>query len=75
MINKPTAIDLVTCEIAKYIKTKGVSMSAISRATNITMGKLQRSISEEKRPLRAGEFIAVCNFLGVDPMKFKTHTS
>ncbi|MEG0338689.1 MAG: helix-turn-helix transcriptional regulator [Oscillospiraceae bacterium] len=70
MINKPTAIDLVTCEIAKYIKTKGVSMSAISRATNITMGKLQRSISEEKRALRAGEFMAICEYLGASPMLF-----
>ncbi len=62
--------DYTTRLVADYVYDLGVKQSAISRATGISEGILYRSLSMGKRNLRAGEFLAICTFLKVDPMRF-----
>lgn len=58
--------------VAKYIQEKGMSMVAISKYTGISYDKLRRSLSKKTRALKADEFLRICGFLEVDPMKFFT---
>lgn len=62
----------VTQEIAKYVKEKGIAITVISEKTGIPYGVLHPCLSgKRKRKLRADEFLAVCNFLEIEPMKFR----
>ncbi|MDD4715905.1 MAG: helix-turn-helix transcriptional regulator [Oscillospiraceae bacterium] len=63
-------MDIATGKIRNYVKEKGITIKAISRHTNIAPGALYSSFSG-LRPLRADEFLAVCSFLGIDPMKLR----
>ena len=66
-------MDNATNALSKYIKQRGISISAISAGTNIKPGILYPSLSGT-RPLRADEFLAICNFVGVNPQNFAPPT-
>lgn len=65
-----------TRKMASYIKAKGVSIRAIAAATKLSTGVLYPSLrlgsARSTRPLRVDEFLAICAFLEVDPLAFKT---
>lgn len=65
-------MDVPTRNLSRYIKTKGINLSKISRDTNIPYGALYDSLSnpERDRDLRAGEMLSICRFLGIDPLDF-----
>lgn len=65
-------MDIPTRNLSRYIRTKGINLSKISRDTNIPYGALYDSLSnsERDRDLRAGEMLLVCRFLGVNPLDF-----
>lgn len=58
--------------IASIIKKRGVNLSAMSRQTGIPYMSLYDSLLNENktRQLRGKELIAVCFFMGVNPMDF-----
>ena len=58
--------------ISKYIKSKGIALSVMSRKTGISYMSLYDSLMNDrkKRQLRGEELIKVCAFLGVDPRDF-----
>lgn len=65
----------VAKNVSEYIKDKNINVSAMARATGISLGTLYQSVSpcvEEKkrRQLRDDEFIAVCKYLEKNPMDF-----
>lgn len=64
------AKDNATIALSEYIKKKGITMTSISKNTNISVSKLQRSLSENKRALRTDEFLEICNYIEQNPMKF-----
>lgn len=65
-------MDRVTGEVSKYIKSKGISIQAISNSTGISYNILHPSLSGNgKRKLRADEFLEICDFLSVNPKRFK----
>lgn len=59
----------VTQIVADYVKTKGISITALSEGTGISYGALQPSITGKRR-LRADEFLLICHFLEVPPERF-----
>jgi DNA-binding Xre family transcriptional regulator len=67
-------IDFATRMVANYIKQKDISIKVISRCTNISNNILHRSLNKLVRPLRANEFLEICEFLKKNPNDFKkTH--
>lgn len=65
------AHSIVTSGIAKYIAEKGHSLTVISDATNIAYNVIYNSLGPNAtRELRACEYLAICHFLEIDPMKF-----
>lgn len=65
----------VTKNIAEYIRSKDINVSAMSRATGIALGTLYQSVSscvmeEKRRQLRDDELIAICKYLEKNPMDF-----
>lgn len=65
-------MDIPTKNLGKYVKDKGINLTNMSRSTGIPYGALYSSLlsSKKGRNLRFGEALAVCRFLGVDPMDF-----
>lgn len=64
-------MDAVTTAVAKYIKEKGIAVSAIIKSTGLTPNAIYPSLCDDpKRKLRADEFMKICAFLEVDPRKF-----
>lgn len=70
MINNSMALDRGTEALASYIKAKGISVLNIAKSTGISNSKLQRSFGDDRRALRTDEFLMICKFLEIDPMKF-----
>ena len=67
-------VDFATRMVANYIKQKDISIKVISGCTNISNNILRRSLDKLVRPLRADEFLAICDFLKKNPNDFKkTH--
>lgn len=66
-----TMIDTATRQIARYVQDKGVKISAISRGTGIPDGILRRCLATKDRALRADEFLSICDFLEIEPIKFR----
>lgn len=66
-------MDRTTHALSRHIKRKGISIAAIASGTGLKPGVLYPSLSGE-RPLRADEFLAICEFVGVDPMLLRTTT-
>lgn len=62
--------DVATTNMANYIETLGIKISAISRGSGIPDGILRRSLSSRDRDLRADEFLRICLFLGKEPFDF-----
>ena len=65
-------MDEATLAIAAHTEWLGVPIAKISRGTDIPYGILRRSLAYKERPLRADEFLAICKFLGVDPLHLST---
>lgn len=65
-------MDIPTKNLGKYVRDKGINLTNMSKSTGIPYGALYDSLlsSKRKRDLRLGEALAVCGFLGVDPMDF-----
>ena len=65
-------MSVVTKKLSNYVKAKKVNISALARETGVPYSALYNSLCEEERDrsLRDDEFVAVCLFLGVDPMDF-----
>ena len=64
-------MDKATNALSKYIKRRGISISAISAGTSIKPGSLYPSLSGA-RPLRADEFLAICHFVGINPTELRS---
>lgn len=58
--------------IAAYIKSKGINLSAVSRQTGIPYSALYNSLLNAKmeRSLKGRELINLCIFLNIDPREF-----
>ena len=57
--------------LSDYIRNRGFSLKAISNATSLSTGVLYPSLGRTvRRALRADEFLLICVYLQVDPMKF-----
>lgn len=58
--------------IASYIKEKAINLSKMSRQTGISYTALYDSLfnKDKNRQLRGRELVAICVFLGVNPMDF-----
>lgn len=67
-------MDIATQKLAQYVKQRGIKISAISAGSGIGANAIYPSLSGN-RPMRADEFLAVCNYLAVDPMEFKADKS
>lgn len=65
-------MDALTKNVSDYVKEKGINISQMARKTGIPYGALYDSLlhKERDRELRGRELIAICDFLGVDPMSF-----
>ena len=69
-INNAATQDRGTIKLSDYVRKKGVALLSISKNTGISYDKLCRSLSSKVRALRTDEFLAICGFLELDPMKF-----
>ena len=65
-------MSFVTDNVSRYIRSKGINLSKMSRDTGIPYAALYASLNDEsrERDLRDDEFIKVCMFIGVNPMDF-----
>lgn len=65
-------MSVVTKNLSRYIKDKGFNLSKMSRDTGVPYSALYSSLCDEERErsLRDDELVAVCGFLGVNPMDF-----
>lgn len=65
-------MDAITINVSNYIKRMGISLTKVSKDTGIPYMALYDSLMNDKRnrQLRGTELIKVCEFLGIDPMKF-----
>lgn len=63
--------------ISRYVKSKGIALSVMSRQTGIPYMALYDSLMNNRkdRQLRGRELISVCVFLGVDPREFAEETA
>lgn len=55
--------------LSEYIKANGIKVTSISDRSGIDYQILCRCLNE-KQPLKADEFLAVCKVLEVDPKDF-----
>lgn len=53
--------------IALEIKRRGMTIRAVSNMSGVPYSKLQPSL-QERRELRADEFLSICQILDMDPM-------
>lgn len=64
-----------TIAVAEYLKLRGISIKAIARKTKLPEASLYSSLGRQRsRDLRADEFLAICQCIGEDPMKFAPKT-
>ena len=65
-------MSVVTENVARYIQEKGISITKMATATKIEYNPLYDSLGVKgrRRDLRDAELIAVCKFLGKNPMDF-----
>ena len=63
--------DRETNNLSDYIKRMRINISALSRETGISEGILRRSVAAGERSLRFGEAVAICKFLGKNPVDFE----
>lgn len=62
----------VTNNVSAYIKSIGINVTKMARDTGVPYSALYDSLlnNERTRDLRDVEFLAVCAYLGKDPMDF-----
>lgn len=65
-------MDAQTKAIGEYVKDKGINLAKMSRVTGIPYMSLYDSLLNDSRDrnLRAGEYMQVCKFLGVNSLDF-----
>lgn len=66
-------ISYITQRVKKYVNETGISISHISRETEISYSSLYASLGESstrERDLRDSELVEVCRFLKISPMDF-----
>lgn len=59
--------------IALEIKRRGMTIRAVSNMSGVPYSKLQPSL-QERRELRAEEFLSICQILDMDPMAIAKKT-
>lgn len=65
-------MDATTELLKDYLFDKGIQLKNLSEKANIPYSTLRDVFcnKKSKRSLRAAEFMRVCHFLELDPMKF-----
>ena len=58
-------------KLSTYIKGQGMIVKHVALKTGIPYQKLQAALLGTRK-IKAEEFIAVCSFLGVDPLLFRS---
>ena len=58
--------------LASIIKDKGINLSQLARQTNLCYQSIYESLYGKRgcRQLRSSELIAICKYVGVNPMDF-----
>ena len=56
-------------KLSEYIKANGIKVISISKRSGVDYQVLCRCLNE-KQPLKANEFLAVCKVLEVNPKSF-----
>lgn len=54
----------MSLEIRNYIQKKNIDIDALERATGVRKSQL---LVDAHRPLNAGELLAICSFLEIEP--------
>lgn len=54
----------MSLEIRKYIQKRNIDIDALERATGVKKSQLQ---IDAHRPLNAGELLAICSVLNIEP--------
>lgn len=62
---------MISQSLHQYIKDKGVKQAAIARAIGITAPQLSIYLTGKTR-MPADVFLAICQFIEVDPSRFAT---
>lgn len=61
----------ITKNVSAYIQEKGISVLRMCEKTGLSYKRIQPSLSTSgNRELRAGEFMSICQYIGVDPKEF-----
>lgn len=61
----------ITKNVSDYIQEKGISVLRMCEKTGLSYKRIQPSLSTSgNRELRAGEFMTICQYIGVDPKVF-----
>ncbi len=58
--------------LSGIIRERGINLSELSRRTKLPYQAIYASLFAHgrDRELRSGELIAICGYLGIDPMEF-----
>lgn len=64
-----TRADEPTLKLGGIIKTRGLKISALAEQTGIPANTLYRAFSAEGQPLKAGEFLALCRAMQINPQE------
>lgn len=65
-------MDIPTRNLSEYVKATGTNLAKMSRDTGIPYISIYDSLANKSRDrdLRAGEFVAICEFLRMNPKQF-----
>lgn len=65
-------MDILTENLSRYIRDKGINVSKLSRDTEIPYSALYDSLlnDERDREIRGWELLKVCKLLEINPMDF-----
>ena len=58
----------VTKNVTKYIYDNNISIERVAKDTRVSMAKLN---GDSREKLSATEFLSVCAYLNVDPLRFE----
>ena len=59
--------------LSEILDSRSINLSKMSKAIGISYGAIYNSLYSKgsRRELRSSELIAICKYLGVDPMEFE----
>ena len=57
--------------LSEIIDSKSINLSKMARDIGISYRAVYNSLRGTSRELRSSELIAICRYVGVDPMDFK----